>query len=210
MADVTLPALGESVTEGIITQWLVEVGDTVDVDQPLVEISTDKVDTEIPSPVAGVVQELRAEVDDTIEVGEVIAVVGDDEGAAPSGGGGADDTGGEQASEQDTDDDPAEAQAPPSDAPTASSPTPPPPPPAQASADASGGSSGAPDVSAQSGVLASPLVRRLLREAGLGADDVNATGPGGRITRDDAERAIAAGGEGAAQQDTPTPTIVIV
>ncbi len=77
MADVELPQLGESVTEGIITAWLVEVGDEVDVDQPIAEISTDKVDTEIPSPVAGTVQELRAEVDDTIEVGEVIAVIGD-------------------------------------------------------------------------------------------------------------------------------------
>ena len=74
--EVQLPQLGESVTEGVITSWLVEVGDTVEVDQPLVEISTDKVDTEIPSPVAGTVQELRAEVDDTVEVGQVIAVIG--------------------------------------------------------------------------------------------------------------------------------------
>jgi dihydrolipoamide dehydrogenase len=82
VAEVELPQLGESVTEGIITAWLVEVGDEVAVDQPLVEISTDKVDTEIPSPVAGTVQELRAEVDDTIEVGQVIAVIG--EGAPTS------------------------------------------------------------------------------------------------------------------------------
>jgi pyruvate/2-oxoglutarate dehydrogenase complex dihydrolipoamide acyltransferase (E2) component len=88
VAEVELPQLGESVTEGIITAWLVEVGDEVEVDQPLVEISTDKVDTEIPSPVAGTVQELRAEVDDTIEVGQVIAVVG--EGGAPSGDDGGD------------------------------------------------------------------------------------------------------------------------
>ena len=81
MAEVELPQLGESVTEGVITAWLVEVGDTVEVDQPIVEISTDKVDTEIPSPVAGTVEELRAEVDDTIEVGQVIAVIGD-QGAA--------------------------------------------------------------------------------------------------------------------------------
>ena len=53
MANVELPQLGESIEEGVITSWLVEVGDTVEVDQPLVEISTDKVDTEIPSPVAG-------------------------------------------------------------------------------------------------------------------------------------------------------------
>jgi dihydrolipoamide dehydrogenase len=75
--EVQLPQLGESVTEGVITAWLVEVGDTVEVDQPLVEISTDKVDTEIPSPVAGTLQERRAEVDDTVEVGQVLAVVGE-------------------------------------------------------------------------------------------------------------------------------------
>ncbi|MFO7777573.1 MAG: biotin/lipoyl-containing protein [Nitriliruptoraceae bacterium] len=68
MAEVELPQLGESVEEGIITAWLVEVGDTVEVDQPIVEISTDKVDTEIPSPVAGTVQELKAGVDDTVAV----------------------------------------------------------------------------------------------------------------------------------------------
>jgi dihydrolipoamide dehydrogenase len=79
VAEVELPQLGESVEEGIITAWLVEVGDTVEVDQPIVEISTDKVDTEIPSPVAGVVQELKAEVDDTVAVGAVIAVIGEDD-----------------------------------------------------------------------------------------------------------------------------------
>ncbi len=81
MANVELPQLGESVTEGVVTAWLVEVGDTVEEDDPIVEISTDKVDTEIPSPVAGTVQELKVEVDDTIEVGQVIAVIGEDEGA---------------------------------------------------------------------------------------------------------------------------------
>ena len=83
--EVQLPQLGESIEEGVITSWLVEVGDTVEVDQPLVEISTDKVDTEIPSPVAGTVQELRAEVDDTVEVGQVIAVIGAADGAESGG-----------------------------------------------------------------------------------------------------------------------------
>jgi dihydrolipoamide dehydrogenase len=86
--EVELPQLGESVTEGVITAWLVEVGDEVEVDQPIVEISTDKVDTEIPSPVAGTVQELKAEVDDEIEVGQVIAVIGE---GAPSTSDGEDD-----------------------------------------------------------------------------------------------------------------------
>src|SRR5690606_29823015 len=74
--DVTLPALGESVTEGTVTRWLKQVGDTVEVDEPLLEISTDKVDTEIPSPVAGTVVEILAQEDDTVEVGAVLARVG--------------------------------------------------------------------------------------------------------------------------------------
>ncbi|MFP4149775.1 MAG: dihydrolipoyl dehydrogenase [Nitriliruptoraceae bacterium] len=88
MAEVELPQLGESVEEGIITAWLVEVGDSVEVDQPIVEISTDKVDTEIPSPIAGVVQELKAAVDDTVPVGAVIAVIGEeaDSGTTPASG----------------------------------------------------------------------------------------------------------------------------
>lgn len=83
MADVVLPALGESVTEGTVTRWLKKVGDTVAVDEPLVEISTDKVDTEIPSPVAGVLQQIMVKEDETVAVGAVLAVVGDG-AAAPS------------------------------------------------------------------------------------------------------------------------------
>ncbi len=82
-SEVTLPALGESVTEGTVTQWLKSVGDTIAVDEPLLEISTDKVDTEIPSPVAGVLLEIKAEEDETVEVGAVLAIVGE-EGESPS------------------------------------------------------------------------------------------------------------------------------
>ncbi|MET1059988.1 MAG: biotin/lipoyl-containing protein, partial [Nocardioides sp.] len=67
--EVTLPALGESVTEGTVTRWLKQVGDSVAVDEPLLEVSTDKVDTEIPSPVAGTLLEIKAEEDETVEVG---------------------------------------------------------------------------------------------------------------------------------------------
>ncbi|MFP3462900.1 biotin/lipoyl-containing protein, partial [Arthrobacter globiformis] len=74
--EVTLPALGESVTEGTVTRWLKAVGDTVEVDEPLLEVSTDKVDTEIPSPVAGTLQEIRVNEDETAEVGSVLAVIG--------------------------------------------------------------------------------------------------------------------------------------
>ncbi|MFD7078131.1 biotin/lipoyl-containing protein, partial [Nocardioides sp. NPDC059952] len=74
--EVTLPALGESVTEGTVTRWLKQVGDTVAVDEALLEVSTDKVDTEIPSPVAGTVLEIKAAEDDTVEVGGLLAVIG--------------------------------------------------------------------------------------------------------------------------------------
>ncbi|MSX55670.1 MAG: dihydrolipoyllysine-residue succinyltransferase, partial [Actinobacteria bacterium] len=76
MADVTLPQLGETVTEGTITRWFKKVGDTVAADEALFEVSTDKVDTEVPSPVAGVVVEIRAAEGETVPVGAVIAVVG--------------------------------------------------------------------------------------------------------------------------------------
>jgi len=82
MSEVTLPALGESVTEGTVTRWLKNVGDTVAVDEPLVEVSTDKVDTEIPSPFAGTLQQIMVQEDETVAVGAVLAVIG--EGAAPA------------------------------------------------------------------------------------------------------------------------------
>ena len=74
--NVTLPALGESVTEGTVTRWLKKIGDTVAVDEPLVEVSTDKVDTEIPSPFAGVLEQILVQEDDTVPVGGVLAVIG--------------------------------------------------------------------------------------------------------------------------------------
>src|SRR3954451_5069355 len=83
---VSLPALGESVTEGTVTRWLKQVGDTVAVDEPLLEVSTDKVDTEIPSPVAGVLLEISAAEDETVEGGAQLCVVGDEcerAGSAP-------------------------------------------------------------------------------------------------------------------------------
>src|SRR5215207_6081542 len=81
--SVTMPRLGESVTEGTVTRWLKQEGDRVEVDEPLLEVSTDKVDTEIPSPAAGVLQKIVAQEDDTVEVGGELAVIGDGD-AAPS------------------------------------------------------------------------------------------------------------------------------
>ena len=74
---MTLPALGESVTEGTVSRWLKQVGDTVEADEPLLEVSTDKVDTEIPSPTSGTLLEIRVSEDETVEVGAVLAVIGD-------------------------------------------------------------------------------------------------------------------------------------
>src|SRR5690606_41591356 len=83
MAEVQMPQLGETVTEGTITKWFKGVGDQVAMDEVLFEVSTDKVDSEVPSPVAGYVSEIRAQEGDTVDVGAVTAVVGD----APPGGG---------------------------------------------------------------------------------------------------------------------------
>ena len=109
--SVEMPELGESVTEGTITTWLKEVGDEVEVDEPLLEVSTDKVDTEIPSPVAGTLLEIRAEEDDTVEVGAVLALVGSGSaggGSAPSEGS----SGQDEASAEEIEDKATEAEAP--------------------------------------------------------------------------------------------------
>src|SRR4051812_8381126 len=113
--EVNLPELGESVTEGTVTRWLKQQGDEVAVDEPLLEVSTDKVDTEIPSPVAGVLLEIRAHEDDTVEVGGALALIGsaDEQGGGGSGG----DDGGqseesaqsEQAEQSEQSEEPAEA-----------------------------------------------------------------------------------------------------
>src|SRR3954464_9492166 len=86
MADIELPQLGESVTEGTITRWFKQVGDSVAEDEVLFEVSTDKVDSEVPSPVAGVLQEIKVPEGETVEVGAVIAVVGDGAAAPASNG----------------------------------------------------------------------------------------------------------------------------
>ena len=80
--SVQMPALGESVTEGTVTRWLKEVGEEVEVDEPLLEVSTDKVDTEIPSPYAGTLEKILAEEDDVVEVGGDLAYIGDGSGAS--------------------------------------------------------------------------------------------------------------------------------
>ena len=104
---VTMPALGESVTEGTVTRWLKSVGDEVAVDEPLLEVSTDKVDTEIPSPVAGTLEEILVEEDETVEVGADLAVIGDGSGSGSSD----DSAGSDDSAEADAEPEPEPAEA---------------------------------------------------------------------------------------------------
>jgi len=195
MADVVLPQLGETVTEGTITKWFKKVGDTVKADEPLFEVSTDKVDTEVPSPVDGTVTEIRVPEGETVEVGTVIAVVGDS-GSSPAPAAEA------PAEEAPAEEAPAE-EAPAEEAPVAKAPAPAPvsepvltsvepapqaevapaaaPPPA-APAAASGAEA---DPVANDNRLLSPVVRRLVTENGVDPASITGSGPGGRITRED-------------------------
>ena len=167
--EVTLPALGESVTEGTVTRWLKEVGEQVEVDEPLVEVSTDKVDTEIPSPVAGTLLEIRIPEDEEAEVGQVLAIIGDSSAAAA----------------------PAAPAAP---APAAAAPAPATPaaPAAPASAPDTPATPAAPAADGEAYVT--PLVRKLAKDNGIDLSAVKGTGVGGRIRKQDVQAAIAAKG----------------
>ena len=167
--EVTLPALGESVTEGTVTRWLKEVGEQVEVDEPLVEVSTDKVDTEIPSPVAGTLLEIRIPEDEEAEVGQVLAIIGDSSAAAA----------------------PAAPAAP---APAAAAPAPATP--AAPAAPASAPDTPAPPAApaADGEAYVTPLVRKLAKDNGIDLSTVKGTGVGGRIRKQDVQAAIAAKG----------------
>ena len=187
MSDVTLPALGESVTEGTVTRWLKAVGDTVAVDEPLVEISTDKVDTEIPSPVAGVVQEILVQEDETVEVGAVLARVGD-AGAAPAAAPAAPAAEPAPAPAAPVAE-PAPAAAPVAPpAPPAAAPAAPAAPPAPATPAAPAMPAAAPAAPAMAGdssAYVTPIVRKLAQERGVDLNSVAGTGVGGRIRKED-------------------------
>ncbi len=202
MAEITLPQLGETVTEGTITRWFKKIGDTVAADEPLFEVSTDKVDTEVPSPIAGVLTEIRVPEGDTVAVGTVIAVVGDASslGSAPSSPASEPET---RTSAKVSEPEPAPAAEPVVQAaPAAAAPAPTAPAPAHAApAPATSGSS-APSSSA--GIVLSPVVRKLINENGLDASRIQGTGPGGRITRDDVVAAI--GRQGSAPSSAPVAT----
>lgn len=181
MADVTLPQLGETVTEGTITQWFKNVGDVVSADEPLFEVSTDKVDTEVPSPVSGVVTEIRASEGDTIDVGTVVAIVSDGE-AAPVAAAAAEPS---PAPIPEPAPAPEAAPAPTPEPAAAPAPEPaaepaPAPAPAREPAPAAQQSTSQNDPR-----LLSPVVRRLVNEHGIDSSLLTGTGPGGRITRED-------------------------
>jgi pyruvate dehydrogenase E2 component (dihydrolipoamide acetyltransferase) len=192
MADVTLPQLGETVTEGTITQWFKQVGDSVAEDEPLFEVSTDKVDTEVPSPTSGTITEIRAQEGETVAVGTVIAVIGDGAGAAaeapaaePAEAEAQPEPEAEPEPEPETAAEPAEAEpeAEPEPAPAAEAPRAPSEPPAPAPEQKEAAPAAAAD--ATTSRLLSPVVRRLVSEHNLDPASIKGTGPGGRITRDD-------------------------
>ncbi|MFJ2351532.1 2-oxoglutarate dehydrogenase, E2 component, dihydrolipoamide succinyltransferase [Glutamicibacter sp. NPDC087673] len=176
--EVTLPALGESVTEGTVTRWLKEVGEEVSVDEPLLEVSTDKVDTEVPSPVAGTLLEIRVPEDETAEVGAVLAVIGA-AGAAPAAA---------PAKEEA----PAAAPAPAKEeAPAAPAPAKEEAPAAPAAPAPAKEEAPAAEATNESGYV-TPLVRRLANQHSIDIASVKGTGVGGRIRKQDVLDAVAA------------------
>lgn len=190
MAEITLPQLGETVTEGTITKWFKKVGDSVALDEPLFEVSTDKVDTEVPSPISGVLTEIRVAEGDTVPVGTVIAVVGDASSApAPAPAASAAVVTSTLASSNVSAPPPPSASVA-SEAPPAPAPTPTPVPAATSDA---------------SSTVLSPVVRKLIAENNLNAASITGTGPGGRITRDDVLATISRGGATTAAP-APAPT----
>ncbi|MEO8028922.1 MAG: biotin/lipoyl-containing protein, partial [Bryobacteraceae bacterium] len=170
MIDVVMPQMGESIVEGTLTKWLKKVGETVERDEPLFEISTDKVDTEIPSPAAGVLSEILIEEGKTVGINTIVGRIGDSAGIAASA--------------------PAAVEAAPA-APTPAAPAPTPvaavPAPAPVAAPPI---EVPPPAEEQAGPL-SPLVRKMAREYNIDLAKVRGTGAGGRITKQDVENFLA-------------------
>ena len=202
--EVRMPALGESVTEGTVTTWLKSVGDAVELDEPLVEVSTDKVDSEVPSPAAGFLAEIRVAEDDTVEVGTVLAVIS---AQAPTGSAAPAQPVAPAASA------PAPVApavsapaAPAAPAPVAPAPVSPFPTVASLAETAAKGELATPapaEVTATGYVT--PIVRKLAREAGIDLAEITGSGIGGRIRREDVEAAIAARKVAQAQQAPASP-----
>ncbi|MGA1215013.1 MAG: 2-oxoglutarate dehydrogenase, E2 component, dihydrolipoamide succinyltransferase [Candidatus Nanopelagicales bacterium] len=204
--SVVLPPLGESVTEGTVTRWLKKVGDTVAADEPLVEVSTDKVDTEIPAPAGGIVLAIRVPEDSTVAVGAELAVIGD-AGALDAAPAVAPPAPAVAAPA------PAASPAPAPAAPAAPAPAAPAP---AAPAPAAPAASAAPAPTDDDEAYVTPLVRKLAAEKGVDLATVSGTGVGGRIRKQDvlaaAERAAApapapaASAAASSAASAPTPT----
>ena len=189
-ADVVMPQMGESIFEGTITKWLKKPGDKVERDEPLFEISTDKVDAEIPSPSAGVLKEIKVSEGQTVPINTVVAVI-DAAGTASAASAPAP----AKAAPAPT---PVAAAAAPAPAPKPQIVPPPVPQPAVVAPAASAAKEGA-------RVHSSPLVRRMAKEHGIDLTTVPGTGAGGRVSKQDIEAAIA-GSSGAAAAAAPAPT----
>ncbi|REJ05565.1 2-oxoglutarate dehydrogenase, E2 component, dihydrolipoamide succinyltransferase [Microbacterium bovistercoris] len=208
--DIVLPELGESVTEGTVTRWLKQVGDSVEVDEALLEISTDKVDTEIPSPVAGVLQEIVAAEDETVAVGAVLARVGSGAPAAapapaaPAPAAAAPAPAPAPAAPAPAPAAPAPAPAAPAPAPAAPAPAPAAPAPAPA-APAPAPAAAAPAAAAEGSdnVYVTPLVRRLAAQQGVDLASVQGSGVGGRIRKEDVLKAAEAKSQAPAASAAP-------
>src|SRR6267142_2046263 len=205
--DVVMPQMGESIFEGTITKWLKKPGDKVERDEPLFEISTDKVDAEIPSPSAGVLKEIKVGEGKTVPIQTVVGVIdaaGDSAGAAKSAA-------------------PAQAPAPapaqkaaeparaPGPAPAARPQIVPPAQPARPAASAPAAASGpgptaAPSRAAGERIHSSPLVRRMAKEHGVDLASIPGTGAGGRISKQDIEAYLAGGAQPSADAETAEPT----
>jgi pyruvate dehydrogenase E2 component (dihydrolipoamide acetyltransferase) len=188
MTSIQMPQLGETIIEGTILKWLKQEGDSVAADEPLFEISTDKVDTEVPSPVSGTVSKIVVPEGATVAVGTELAVIDVAGDGAPSGGAAGASAPAEPAAAAPAD---VPAAAPvPSSAPAAAQA------PAQESAPAASAPATLPDRGPRSQIL-SPLVRRLADENGIDLSTIAGTGTGGRITKQDVLGAVASGGAAA-------------
>jgi pyruvate dehydrogenase E2 component (dihydrolipoamide acetyltransferase) len=185
---VTMPALGESVTEGTVTRWLKAVGDEVTVDEPLLEVSTDKVDTEIPAPVSGTLLSITVNEDETVDVGAELAVIGVAGGApaaAPAPAAPQAPAAPAPEPEPAAETTAAAAQAPAPSAPAPSAPAPSAPAPSAPAPSAPAAAPAAASAEDGAGAYVTPLVRRLAADQSVDLSSVTGTGVGGRIRKQD-------------------------
>jgi len=187
--DVVMPQMGESIFEGTITKWLKKPGDKVQRDEPLFEISTDKVDAEIPAPASGVLQEIKVSEGNTVQVNTVVGVIGDGSGASASA----------PAKAATPAPSPAAPVSPKKEAPASTPPAP---------------AASAPEDEEDSDVRSSPLVRKLAREHSVDLAKISGTGTGGRVTKQDVlnfvENRTTAPATAPASRQAPAPAPAVI